>query len=380
MAGFSNPGKVTVKGQRADSEQLRVLGRALSLADRWGVKSYKARKALIEALIVESEARNLRTASADGYGSYGVLQGRTAYHSKRDLMDPAYQIGVFLGHGRGGKATKRRGFTGRGNARQLAKSGMTSGQVAQAIEGSAYPDRYDQHSREAAKILKLWQSGGGGGGGARRGPRAASAGSTVERSTSTRIERDFDEESYRAARRRAVVAQMLSKRNPNHLLLKTGTISPEQPSPADYTSEREVIENTSTIRQGRKTEDGGTSTSRGSAATGRGSWGKQGLSPLNELFYDPQGGWDRPSGTKKATSIGAIGGHSDHVHVAAGPETVKRLMKRARRLGLKISSYKRPEDTDSFHSRDMAFDAEGPPDKMAAFTRYMRRLYALDKR
>jgi hypothetical protein len=35
------------------------------------------------------------------------------------------------------------------------------------------------------------------------------------------------------------------------------------------------------------------------------------LSELEELFYDPLGGWDG------GTSIGAIGGHDDHVHFAA---------------------------------------------------------------
>lgn len=145
---------VTVKGNKASAEQRSVLGNALRLADKWKVP-YKAKLALVEALIVESEAKNLGTASADGYGSYGVLQGRVKYHKKSDLMDPAYQIGAFLGKGRGGKATNYKGFTGRGNAVGLSKGKMTSGQIAQAIEGSAYPDRYQKVSAEARKIIKL---------------------------------------------------------------------------------------------------------------------------------------------------------------------------------------------------------------------------------
>jgi len=78
--------KITVKGAPASSEQKRILRRALQLADRWGAP-YKAKVALVEALIVESEAKNLSSSSADGYGSYGVLQGRDIYHSRSDLMD-----------------------------------------------------------------------------------------------------------------------------------------------------------------------------------------------------------------------------------------------------------------------------------------------------
>lgn len=38
---------------------------------------------------------------------------------------------------------------------------------------------------------------------------------------------------------------------------------------------------------------------------------RQYVGQLDELFYDPLGGWD------KGKSIGPVGGHRDHVHVAA---------------------------------------------------------------
>ena len=129
---------LTIKGSPANSSQTAIIRRALELADRWGAP-YKAKLALVEALMVESEAKNLSTPSADGYGSYGVLQGLNRYHSRSDLMDPDYQVGIFLGRGRGGKKTHGKGFTGRGNAISLAKGNMTSGQIAQAIEGPRTP-------------------------------------------------------------------------------------------------------------------------------------------------------------------------------------------------------------------------------------------------
>lgn len=145
---------VTVKSKKADSAQKKVLGRALELAQRWKVGP-KATKALIEAIITESDARNLTYGDRD---SLGILQGRQKYHKKSDLMDIDYQIGAFLGHGRGGKATKYKGFTGAGNARTLAKNKkLSAGNVAQKVQGSAFPEAYGKNGTEAAKIIKLYK-------------------------------------------------------------------------------------------------------------------------------------------------------------------------------------------------------------------------------
>jgi hypothetical protein len=142
---------VTVKGQRASKSQRSVLGRAMELATRWKVP-YKAKKALISALIVESEAGRLNRGDHD---SYGVLQARDMYWPG---MSTDEQIGAFLGHGRGGKRTKYRGFTGKGSAHRLAKTGMSSGRIAQTIEGSAFPGRYATHGKEASRIIRAYNS------------------------------------------------------------------------------------------------------------------------------------------------------------------------------------------------------------------------------
>ena len=102
-------------------------------------------------------------------------------------------------------------------------------------------------------------------------------------------------------------------------------------------------------------------------------------SGLFELFYDPQGGW------KKGQSIGAIGGHSDHVHVAAGPQTTVAAGKLAQQMGLHVGENKNfggstptsGHAPNSYHYKDEAIDVSGDPKKMAAYARRLRRIYGL---
>lgn len=151
--------KVTIKGGATSKAQRQILSRAIAYADKVNAP-YKAKIAMIAALIQESEAQNLSTPSPDGYGSYGVLQGLVRYQSRAKLMNPEYQFGVFLGTVKNGDG-KYAGFTGKGGAIKLSKTGMSVGEIAQAVEGSAYPDRYQTSAKEAAKILRLYRSGSG---------------------------------------------------------------------------------------------------------------------------------------------------------------------------------------------------------------------------
>lgn len=223
---MARSGGITVKGAPATAEQRRILSRALELAHRWNAP-YKAKVALVEALIVESEAKNLRSTSADGYGSFGVLQGRDIYHKRSDLMDPDYQVGVFLGRGRGGKKTGRKGFTGRGNAIGLSRSGMKSGDIAQAIEGSAYPDRYQGVQREAMRIVRELSPQG-----AMHSVKAVGPTTLTLKGADTQ---QLDKVAYQKAKGQAVLGAFLKKRNPNNPLLKLGVVSTQDPNPADFT-------------------------------------------------------------------------------------------------------------------------------------------------
>ncbi len=114
--------------------------------------SPKARLALWEAAIVESGVHDL----PDGHSSsVGVLQlldihlgGSVA--ARRDVVRVAT---LFL----------LKGFTGQGGAIALAKAHpeWNAGQVAQAVQGSAYPLRYDQRREQAIALNQKFCGGKG---------------------------------------------------------------------------------------------------------------------------------------------------------------------------------------------------------------------------
>lgn len=98
--------------------------------------------------------------------------------------------------------------------------------------------------------------------------------------------------------------------------------------------------------------------------------GVKGNGTVEELFYDPLGGWDN------GKSIGAIGGHLDHVHVGSRNPVILQLLKltATRKFKLKISSEKRNQP-GSMHHTGEAFDAVGSPSDMRAFTRFVKERY-----
>jgi len=342
--------KITVKGAPASSEQKRILRRALQLADRWGAP-YKAKVALVEALIVESEAKNLSSSSADGYGSYGVLQGRDIYHSRSDLMDPDYQVGVFLGKGRGGKRNPK-GFTGRGNAIGLSKTGMKSGDIAQAIEGSAYPDRYQGVQREAMRIVR--ELGG-------RQESSGVAASKVSRAGVSSVD---------PALRQAALQQYLAQRKKPGALLELASGLEDATVPSEAVS--------SPAKTSSAPRKGNGPVARSAKA--------QGLSPLKELFWQGEGGVNAKDG--KGVPQGFVSGHQDHVHVAAGPKSIVRLGKRAKDFGLNVSENSHfnggrritgGHATNSNHYSDQAIDVSGSPKQMRAYAQYIARLYGVNR-
>lgn len=154
-------GKVTIKGGKTSRSQREILSRAIAYADK--VKApYAAKVALITAIIQESEAKNLKTPSSDGYGSYGVLQGFRSMYPMKKLLNPEFNFGVFLGTKKNtdGRYT---GWTGKGGAIKLAKQGMNPAAIAQAVEGSAYPERYKTSLKESQRIIKLYRNANGSG-------------------------------------------------------------------------------------------------------------------------------------------------------------------------------------------------------------------------
>lgn len=113
-----------------------------------------------------------------------------------------------------------------------------------------------------------------------------------------------------------------------------------------------------------------------------GSVPKPGSGGIVELFYDPEGGID------DGQEIGAIGGHDDHVHVAfASVAQRKRMLAKARALGLAIREDGLQDDVDPVHTKTShhyqtlsgrmraAADLSGDPRKMRLFYRWVKANY-----
>lgn len=128
-------------------QQQQVIGLARQLSRGY---SPKVQRALFEALAVESRFRNLNYGDRD---SQGVLQQRPS-----------------TGWGPpGNAAVDIRQFLSR--AARAQGGYATAGQLAQAVQQSAFPGRYDQHRAEAISLL----GGAAGAGAAGAVPSAATA-------------------------------------------------------------------------------------------------------------------------------------------------------------------------------------------------------------
>ena len=337
--------KVTIKGGATSRAQRKILARAIAYADKVNAP-YRAKISLITALIQESEAKNLSSASADGYGSYGVLQGLERYHSRKNLMNPEYQFGVFLGQSK--KYPK--GFTGKGNAIELAKRGMSAGDIAQAVEGSAYPDRYATTVGEAKKILRYYRAGSGSGA-APGAPVDATTGGTKAPSTVTTGQDIRPLVDWVKNRNKGAtvidLANALSAAKGTTVATTRG-VAPKAPSAPK-------------------------------APKAKSSGNPKGV---YEMFYDPQGAWK--FGSRLAQTIG---GHSDHVHVAADSRRVVYIGRKARSMGLSVGEHKAFSGStptgghapNSYHYKNEAIDVSGDSQKMADFARWVRRTYNLQK-
>jgi hypothetical protein len=144
--GLSTDAKLTVQGAPATDLQKQNAQRVLDVAASVNAGT-RPTLALMEAVIVESGVMNL------GYGdatSTGILQvlSSTASAMGIDARDVEQCCNTFL----------TRGFTGQGGAIAVAAKypNLTSGQIAQAVQGSAYPGRYDQRQTEAQEFVNAY--------------------------------------------------------------------------------------------------------------------------------------------------------------------------------------------------------------------------------
>lgn len=135
---------LTIKGAKASAEQLRNVETCISVGEELKA-SPRAILAGLVAGIVESLFKNLSGGDRD---SAGVIQVRVGLHGADVAKSVEKSYRQFYSSG----------FTGRGGAIELARKnpGWTPGQIAQAVQGSAFPDRYDQYRAEADKLLEAY--------------------------------------------------------------------------------------------------------------------------------------------------------------------------------------------------------------------------------
>lgn len=284
-----------------EQKQMIALAKRLS-----GKDAPKVRQALLAAMAVESNFRNVNYGDRD---SLGVLQQRPS-QGWGPPGNPAQDIQQFLQRAR---ATSK-GFAG------------TPGQLAQAVQRSAFPERYDQRMNQVRELL------GGGGGMPGLEPTTASSAAPNNARLS----------ALRGALGQGPLAMVRAlqavKSTPTPQDPLGGVVSPVQPT---------------------------------GATNGR-------FSP-EELFYDPLGAWDN------GKRIAPIGGHSDHVHLSeSNPADMLRAINLARKLGLTVRENPWVDPVDpvhtqgSFHYKSVPFrgrkmgsglDVSGSPKQMAALYR-----------
>ncbi len=142
---------LTVKGATADAGQLRNAQKVLDVANSFNADD-RVKKALVEAVIVESQIRNLSGGDRD---SRGILQVRD--QTARGMSPPINNRDI----SQCCAAFLTRGFYKYGGALEIARKNpkMSAGQIAQHVQGSAYGSRYDQHQHEAQAFLDQYEGG-----------------------------------------------------------------------------------------------------------------------------------------------------------------------------------------------------------------------------
>lgn len=160
-AGFSPNARLV--GGDVNGQDYPITGQArrnceivLAAADKITGDS-RARIALCETCNIENHWNNSTTLASDGSTSVGIMEVRTLYVPLHLATDLEYCTKRFLA---GPSWTGAEGGKG---AVDLAKAhpDWSEGKIAQTIQGSAFPDRYDKTKRQAVDLLRKWGGAGG---------------------------------------------------------------------------------------------------------------------------------------------------------------------------------------------------------------------------
>jgi hypothetical protein len=191
-AGFSPNARLF--GADASGSRYEITGdrkanaaRVLAAADKI-TSDQRARIALVEACNIENQWSN--SAVHNDADSEGILQARVGFVGHENATNIDYCVGRFLN---GPSWTGAQGGKG---AVALAKAfpSWSEGQIAQTIQGSAYPSRYDKTKSAAVDLLRQWGGAGG-------SPEGAATSYDVTYSTAYQFARDKDESAYTSIKR-----------------------------------------------------------------------------------------------------------------------------------------------------------------------------------
>lgn len=141
---------LTVKGVPATLQQKKIADQVIRLAMTYNPPR-RAVVALLTACIVESVMGTVgMTYSTDG-DSIGLLQARTSYISRENALSIPYNVRRFMLEPWTG--------TSFGGAIKQAKAGRAPGDIAQSIQGSAFPERYALYVDEANEWIDAYFGG-----------------------------------------------------------------------------------------------------------------------------------------------------------------------------------------------------------------------------
>lgn len=325
-------------------EQRSILREIISGSYKSGLKGRERRKARNSAIATGLVESNLRNLSGGDRDSQGWRQERKQYYSNPTNVRAA--VGRFYQEYKA----------------DAPKHG-TLGQRAQAVQQSGFPDRYDQVAAEARRLGKLFDKGGRGAG---KSGSFGAAGRT--RRPSYIPGRDsFDTKGF-------LIDNLVGKPVKGRLEHSaTSALLHELSNPASpYRKTSPSQLRGGTVEQDKKRGGKMQLNLSGTPESIR----KHGKGKIFEVFYDPAGEYYDSGKLVK----GAIGGHSDHVHVSAGKKYVVMLGKYAQRMGLHVGENSHfggvaPVHTNgSFHYKDEAIDVSGDPKLMAKFAKLARDL------
>lgn len=152
--GIPPGAKIRVKGADLGPKQIRNANTVIRVAKQLRASNL-ATIALLEACIVEPSLppwRPFDNPPGGDASSVGILQLLAMHGSFSERMNIERSVRIFL----------TKGFTGQGGAIALAQRNpnRSPGWIAQAVQGSDYPGRYDEHFQEAKTVLEAFNGGG----------------------------------------------------------------------------------------------------------------------------------------------------------------------------------------------------------------------------